>query len=60
MSRVNFHPLCSSVALQPVMNDRQRALSWRRQPNGIVLHQPRDSRGERARLLFFFLNAMPC
>lgn len=58
--KVNFHRCCYCVVLQLVMNDRQRALSWRRMANGIVPHQPRDSRGEHTRLLLFFLNAMPC
>lgn len=60
VGKVNFHRRCYCVVLQLVMNDRQRALSWRRMANGIVPHQPRDSRGERTRLLLFFLNAMPC
>lgn len=41
--KVNFHRCCYCVVLQLVMNDRQRALSWRRRANGIVLHQPQDS-----------------
>lgn len=41
--KVNFHRSSYCVVLQLVMNDRQRALSWRRAANGIVLHQARDS-----------------
>lgn len=58
--KVNFHRCCFCVVLQLVMNERQRALSWRRMANGIVLHQSRDSWREHTRLLLFFLNAMPC
>lgn len=41
--KVNFHCCSYCVVLQLVMNDRQRALSWRKVANGIVLHQPQDS-----------------
>lgn len=53
-AKVNFQ--CSSycAVLQLLMNDR------RGEANGIVLHQPQDSRAVHARLLLFSLNAMPC
>lgn len=53
-AKVNFQCRSYCAALQLLMNDR------RGEANGIVPHQPRDSRAAHARLLLFSLNARPC